>query len=309
MARQPLTTNLKKDYYSLTKSGLVYGNLIPVIGGFAVAARMVAASDAAAGGHFDLASFSIVLVATLIGIALVMASGCVFNNVIDRDVDAKMVRTNNRPLVEGRISPRAAIIFGVVLGAVGFSTLALWTNWLTVTVAAAGWFAYVVLYSLWAKRRTVYGTAVGSIAGAVPPVVGYAAAADRLDLGAALLFIILALWQMPHFFAIGIYREHDYAAAHIPILPVRRGLRTTKITMIIYIALFIIATILLFMFGYASIIYLIIAIIAGVVWFIQALRGFKILESEVTSNERWARKMFFISLIVLIMVFAAMIFL
>ncbi len=294
-----------RDYYSLTKSGLVYGNLIPVIGGFAVAARVM---GGASGINFDATTF-IILAATIIGIALVMASGCVFNNIIDRDIDLEMARTKNRPLVEGRISPAKALTFGIVLGVIGFATLALWNNWLTVAVAAAGWIAYVVLYTLWAKRKTVYGTAVGSIAGAVPPVVGYAAAAGRLDLGAALLFIILALWQMPHFFAIGIYRQPDYAAAHIPILPVKRGLRTTKITMMIYIALFVVATILLFIFGYAGPFYLIIAIVVGTVWFIQALRGFKISDSDIKANERWARKMFFISLIVLIAVFVAMIFL
>jgi heme o synthase len=284
-----------RDYYSLTKSGLVYGNLIPVIGGFAVAARVV--------GVFNFITLAVVLV----GIALVMASGCVFNNIIDRDVDAEMARTKNRPLVEGRIKPKQAIIFGIVLGLAGSAALALWTNWLTVAVAATGWFAYVVLYSLWAKRKTVYGTAVGSIAGAVPPVVGYAAAAGRLDLGAALLFIILALWQMPHFFAIGIYRERDYAAARIPILPVKRGLRTTKITMAIYVVLFIVATYALYTFGYAGLIYLIIAVAVGLVWFIQALRGFNIPASEVKANERWARQMFFTSLIVLVALFAAMV--
>lgn len=294
-----------KDYYSLTKSGLVYGNLIPVIGGFAVAARV----NDASGANFDATTFLVTLAATLIGIAFVMASGCVFNNIIDRDVDREMARTKNRPLVEGRISLTNALAFGIALGIIGFAALALWTNWLTVGVAAAGWIAYVVLYSLWAKRRTVYGTAVGSIAGAVPPVVGYVAAAGRLDLGAALLFIILALWQMPHFFAIGIYRERDYAAAHIPILPVKRGLRTTKITMAIYIALFIIATILLFTFGYAGIFYLVVAVIIGAIWFIQSLLGFKIPENNIQDNERWARKMFFISLIVLMAVFVAMIFL
>jgi heme o synthase len=292
-----------RDYYSLTKSGLVYGNLIPVIGGFAVAAR----TD---GANLDLANFAGILIATLVGIALVMASGCVFNNVIDRDVDAEMARTKNRPLVEGRISPGAALTFGIVLGALGFGALALWTNWLTVAVAVAGWIAYVVLYSLWAKRKTVYGTAVGSIAGAVPPVVGYVAAAGRLDLGAALLFIILALWQMPHFFAIGIYRQPDYAAAHIPILPVKRGLRTTKITMVIYIALFIAATILLFTFGYAGIFYLIVAVILGAVWLSRGLLGFQIPnstnENDVKKNARWARQMFFTSLIVLVILFAVM---
>jgi protoheme IX farnesyltransferase len=303
-----------RDYYSLTKSGLVYGNLIPVIGGFAVAAR----TSGAAGVNFAASTLILTLAATLIGIALVMASGCVFNNVIDRDVDAEMARTKNRPLVEGRILPAKALAFGIALGIIGFATLALWTNWLTVAVAAAGWIAYVILYSLWAKRKTVYGTAIGSIAGAMPPVVGYAAAAGRLDLGATLLFVILALWQMPHFFAIGIYRQPDYAAAGIPILPVKRGLRTTKITMAIYIALFTIATILLFTFGYAGTFYLIVAIILGLAWLVCSLLGFKIPdgangisinENDIKKNARWARQMFFTSLVVLVGVFVSMIFL
>src|SRR5690348_2228318 len=158
----------------------------------------------------------------LAGLAFVMASGCVFNNYIDRDIDAAMGRTKDRALVVGRISKRAAFVYGTMLGAAGFGLLVFFTNMLTVAVAGTGFFFYVFMYSLWSKRRTVHSTIIGSVAGATPPIVGYAATSGRLDLAAALLFLTLVLWQMPHFYAIGIRRFGEYAAAGIPILPVDR---------------------------------------------------------------------------------------
>ena len=140
-----------------------------------------------------------------------MASACVFNNYIDRQVDKKMERTKNRALVTGLISGRNAILFATLLGLIGNLILFLYTNLLTVFVAGLGFFVYVVLYSLW-KCRTIYGTAIGSIAGAVPPVVGYCAVSNHFDAGALILFAMMVLWQMPHFFAIALLHFDDYAA-------------------------------------------------------------------------------------------------
>src|SRR3989442_676200 len=147
-----------RNYYQLTKPGLVYGNAVAVIAGFALASR----------GNFNFTLF----LETLIGISLVMASGCVFNNYIDRDIDAVMERTKDRALVIGAVSGRGTLVYGTLLGALGFLALALWTNLLTVIVALTGFFFYVVLYTILSKRRSVYGTVIGSVSGAVPPVVG-----------------------------------------------------------------------------------------------------------------------------------------
>jgi len=288
-----------KDYYSLTKSGLVYGNLITVIGGFALGA-----ARAGDGINFGM------LFATFVGISFVMASGCVFNNYIDRDIDAKMPRTKNRVLVTGKISGQAAITFAIVLGSIGFATLALFTNILTVAVAASGFFAYVVLYSLWAKRRTVHGTIVGAISGATPPVVGYVAASEHLDIGALLLFVILLLWQMPHFYAIAIRRADEYAVAKIPVLPVAHGVRSAKIAMFLYIVGFIAAASLLTVFGYTGFPYLLVTLILGLAWLILCIQGFKIAANGIIgngtseANKIWAKKMFFFSLFVMVALFA-----
>lgn len=157
------------------------------------------------------------------------------------------------------------------------------------------------MYSLWWKRRSVWGTLIGAISGATPPLVGYCAANNRFDAGAIILFFILVLWQMPHFYAIAMYRFSDYLAAGIPVLPVKKGIRATKITMLLFIIAFILVAPLLTIFGYAGNIYFVIALILGLAWLALCIRGFAI--SGATLDAQWARKMFFLSLIVLIALF------
>jgi heme o synthase len=267
------------NYYLLTKPGIVMGNLITVAAGFLLATQ----------GAFNFWLFF----ATLLGLSLVMASACVFNNFIDRSVDQKMKRTQNRALVKELISGRNALVFASLIGLSGFLMLLYYTNFLTLTIAAVGFFVYVVLYSMW-KCRTIYGTAIGSIAGAVPPVVGYCAVSNTFDMGAVILFAIMVLWQMPHFFSIALYHLHDYTAASIPVFPVKKGTYQTKKRMVIYILGFIMATLLLTVFHYTGYIYLILAITLGLAWLILCLKGFK---SD--NDQKWARHMFRLSLVVI----------
>jgi protoheme IX farnesyltransferase len=276
-----------KDYYSLTKGGLVLGNIITVLAGFALGAR----------GHINF----ILLLATVLGIYLVMASGCVFNNYIDRDIDGLMRRTKDRVLVKKSVSPRGAFVFGIVLGVIGFFILARCTNFLTLLVALIGFIFYVFIYSLWGKRRSVYGTILGSVSGATPPVVGYCAATGRFDVAALILFFMLVTWQMPHFFAIAIRRKEDYAAAGIPVMPVAYGVQRTKISMFIYIIEFVLACSLLTIFGYAGYIYLAIALVLGLLWLGLSIKGLSISGDD--ANKLWARQMFFFSLIVMMVIF------
>ncbi len=294
-----------KYYYELTKSGLVFGNLITVIAGFLLGARVLAG----AGGVLAVNLW--LLVATLVGIALVMASGCVFNNCIDRDIDIKMDRTKDRALINGAVSVRNALIFAYVIGAAGFLILFFCTNLQATLAALTGFIFYVFAYTIWGKRRTVYGTFLGAIAGATPPVVGYAASRGQIDVAALILFVIMLVWQMPHFFAIAIRREDDYAAAKIPVMPVRYGIRRTKFSMLIYIIEFIAAASLLFVFGYAGPVYLVIALVLGIAWLALGVRGYFLpgdgdgaAPHAVTANKRWARQMFFLSLIVMVALFA-----
>jgi heme o synthase len=268
------------NYYLLTKPGIIMGNLITVAAGFLLASK----------GNIDLFLFF----ATLIGLTFIMASACVFNNYINRQVDKKMKRTKNRALVTGLISGSNAIVFGACLGIIGNLILFLYTNFLTVAVASIGFFVYVILYSFW-KCRTVYGTAIGSIAGATPPVVGYCAVSNDFDLGALILFTIMVLWQMPHFFAIAMYHFDDYAAGEIPVLPITKGILRTKIHMMIYILGFILTASMLTFFNYTGYVYLIVTTSIGLTWLGLCWKGFK------SHNDHlWAKQMFRLSLVMII---------
>ena len=271
-----------KDYYQLTKPGIIYGNAVTVIAGF-----LLATGNHAINWHL--------FVETLVGISLIMASGCVFNNYIDRDIDGKMERTKSRALVRGTISPRGALAYGTALGSIGILVLFFYTNFLTTLVALGGLFAYVVLYSLWFKRTSTYGTLVGSISGAVPPVVGYLSVSNHVTIGVVILFFILAIWQMPHSFAIAIYRLEDYRRAGIAVLPVKRGIFITKIQMLIYIALFMLATFALAVFGYVGYVYFFTMLVLGLGWLGFAIKGF-----STSNNKRWARAMFIFSIFILL---------
>jgi len=267
------------NYYLITKPGIVMGNLFTVAAGFLLASR----------GVVYLGLF----MATMLGLAFIMASACIFNNYIDRSLDLKMQRTKNRALVTGLISSKQAILFAVVLAIIGNLILFYFTNILTVAVAAIGFFVYVVLYSLW-KSKTVYGTAIGSIAGAVPPVVGYCAVSNQFDLGAILLFTLLVLWQMPHFFAIAIFHYDDYKAAGIPVLPIEKGFFVTKIHMMLYIVAFIFATASLTFFNYTGYTYLAFTLLIGLSWLALSIKGFSI-----QNNDRWGKEMFRLSLVMI----------
>lgn len=268
-----------KAYYHLTKPGIIRGNLITAAAGFLLASK----------GHLNLG----LLWAVLGGIALIIASACVFNNYIDRDIDTLMDRTKQRALVTGLITPQNALIYAVILGLMGLGILLIYTNLLTVLVGLIGFVDYVFVYGKW-KRRGTQGTIIGSISGATPPVAGYLAVTNHLDYAALWLFLILVFWQMPHFYAIAMYRAKDYAAAGIPVLPVKKGTTITKQHILAYIIAFTMAALALYFIGYTGKVYLIISAVLGISWFGLGLKGLK------TDDEnRWARKMFFFSLIVI----------
>lgn len=267
-----------RTYYLLTKPGIILGNLLTTLGGFFLASR----------GAFD----PLLLLATSLGIGLVIASACIFNNYIDRDLDRKMARTKTRAFAQRTISIPKAIAFAFFLGFLGLAVLAYFTNFIALSVALLGFLIYVALYSLW-KTRTQYATLIGSIAGALPPVIGYTAVSARLDAGALLLFFLLVLWQMPHFYAIVLYRQDDYTAAAIPTLPALQGSRTTKIHMLLYVAAFFLLSLLLAL-QHTGAIYLAVALPLGIAWIFLSLQGFK-----QTDDRLWARAMFRLSLVVI----------
>ena len=269
-----------KYYYQLTKPGIIRGNAISALAGFLLAAR----------GHINVPT----LLAALAGLSLVVASACVFNNLIDRDIDAKMARTKKRALVQGAIKPNNAIGYGLLLGVAGTFILLKGTNALAAALALLGFFFYVIVYGYF-KRRTVYGTIIGSISGSLPPVVGYGAAGNHLDGGAIILFLIMTFWQMPHFYAIAMYRLKDYKAAGIPVLPAKKGLHRTKIEIMAYVLAFFGASVALSAFGYTGYTFLAVTTLLAFWWLFTGLKGFRLAD-----NTRWARKMFGLSLVVLL---------
>ena len=279
-----------KDYYTLTKPGILYGNALTLVAGFMLASY---------GASVDYW----LLVATLIGLSLVIASGCVFNNYIDRDIDAVMERTKKRALVRGIISLRRARIYGTILGILGFVILAYFTNMITLGVSFVGFFVYVIIYSMWLKRMSVHSALVGSISGAVPIVTGYLAVTGDIDVAVIILFFILVFWQMPHSYAIALYRLRDYKAASIPVLPVRNGVHQTKVQIVIYSILFMVATFLLYITGYMGIMYASVMLFMSSIWVSLCIYGFFV-DTEKTID--WARKVFIFS-IVIILVFCCMV--
>ncbi|ENU43495.1 heme o synthase [Acinetobacter seifertii] len=269
-----------RKYLFLTKPGILFGNFITTLGGFFLAAQ----------GSIDI----LLLLLTLIGTTLVVASGCVVNNVIDQDIDIKMQRTQNRALVKKTISPTVALVYAFVLGLIGFSILWFGVNGYAFLFAVIGFVVYVGFYSLWTKRTSIHQTVIGSISGASPPVIGYTAVTHQFDVAALLLFLAYGLWQMPHSWAIAIYRFDDYKNAGIPILPVARSIYRTKIECVIYILLFAAVLNGLYCFGYTNVFFLITFNALTAYWFYLSIIGFK-----AENDQLWAKRFFLYSVILI----------
>lgn len=229
----------------------------------------------------------------LTGLSLIIASACVYNNYLDREIDKKMIRTQNRPLVKNLVSVKNAIIFSFFLGLLGTLILTLYTNYLTTALALSGFLAYVLLYGFF-KYRSVHGTLIGSISGAIPPVVGYCAVTSHLDEKALLLFLAVALWQMPHFYAIAIYRLDDYIQAAMPVLPAKKGMYITKIHILFYLIVFTLTTLLFPLLGFVGKAFFIINGLLCFIWIGMGISGFKS-----TNDTKWARNLFLFSLIII----------
>jgi protoheme IX farnesyltransferase len=267
-----------KDYVLVAKPGIVIGNLVSAAAGFFLASK----------GRVDAA----LLPATLVGISLVVASGCVFNNFVDREIDRKMARTRRRALATGLIGLPVAITYATILGLAGLALLLAVTNLLTVGIVLAGLVIYVGVYSLYLKRHSVYSALIGSLAGATPPLAGYCAVTGRFDLGAMIVLAIFSLWQMPHCYAIAIFRLDDYAAAAIPVLPVKKGTAAAKNHIVGYILGFTIAALMLTFGGYTGYSTLLVATGLGLAWLYMAWSGYR-----AADERRWARKLYVFSIV------------
>jgi len=194
------------------------------------------------------------------------------NHYWDRDIDAQMARTASRPVPSGRISPRAALSFGVLLGALSFLQLALTVNLLSAFLALAGFLGYVFVYTMWLKRATPQNIVIGGAAGAVPPLVGWAAVTGTLDPTALYLFAIVFYWTPPHFWALSLLMKDEYARVGVPMMPVARGEKETRRQIVLYTVLLVVLTLLPYLFGMFGVIYAIAAIALGSVFTALSLR-------------------------------------
>ncbi|MFS0869557.1 heme o synthase [Paenibacillus xylanilyticus] len=277
-----------KDMIALTKPRLLRLNVFAVAVGFWVASK------------WDISWLSLLLV--IIGSTLVIASACVINNYWDRELDQKMERTKKRIEYINHLRPGFVLWYGIILGIAGFIVLYVWVNPLSGWLSLLGWFAYIVIYTMWLKRSSTWSTSLGGIAGAMPPVIGYCAVTNQIDMGAWLLFALLFLWQPPHFWSLGIRRVEEYRAAGFPLLPVVKGIKRTKYQMVPYVFLLLPAVWLLYYYDYVGLVFLLVSLAGGLIWFIHTLSGLK-----ATDDEKWAKINFLISVNYLMLIFILMV--
>jgi protoheme IX farnesyltransferase len=197
------------------------------------------------------------LIIGLFGIGALSSAAAVVNHVVDHEIDSKMARTVNRPVAKGRVSSKQALMFALVLGVLGFAALDLWINRLTAVLTLAGLVGYAGIYTLFLKRATPQNIVIGGLAGAIPPLLGWTAVTGEIHAYPLLLVLIIFTWTPPHFWALAIHREKDYAKAKIPMLPVTHGVEYTKTFVLLYTVLLFLVCLLPYLAGMADLIYLV----------------------------------------------------
>ena len=209
---------------------------------------------------------------TVLGGSLSAGGAAAVNHYWDRDIDAQMRRTATRPVPAGRVSPRAALTYGVALGALSFALLAATVNLLAACLALAGFAGYVFVYTIWLKRSTPQNIVIGGAAGAVPPLVGWAAVTGGLDPAALYLFAIVFYWTPPHFWALSLLMKDEYARVGVPMMPVVHGEVETRRQIVLYTVLLAVLTLLPVVFGFFGALYAAGAVVLGGGFVTLALR-------------------------------------
>ena len=212
------------------------------------------------------------LVFGTLGIGLAASSAAVFNHVLDARIDVQMMRTRGRPLPQGRLTERKALVFASFLCVLSMVLLWFVVNPLTAVLTFFSLIGYAVIYTVWLKRATPQNIVIGGAAGAAPPVLGWTAVTNEIESGALLLFLIIFVWTPPHFWALAVARREEYAKVDIPMLPVTHGEQFTRLHILLYTILLVIVTILPYLIGMSGIIYLAIAIVLDVMFLYYAAR-------------------------------------
>jgi protoheme IX farnesyltransferase len=277
---------LFRSYYKALKPERTYANVMTTAAGFLFASRW----------HIDWGLLS----ATLIGTTCVVMSACAVNNCTDCELDTHMPRTKKRATATGEVSLRTLAVMAAFLGFAGFITLAFWVNWPVVLLGIIGYIDYVIVYA-WTKRTTPWSTLAGTVSGAVPLMAGYVAVIGRFDVTALLLGLVMVFWQMPHFYSIGIFRLKDYQAGGLPIWPVKYGVRSTQVWILVFTTLYLLAVVLLSTFGSTGLTFAVVISLMALYWLSLGLKGL-----STQKPEKWARGMFGVSLINLLVLSAAL---
>ncbi len=249
-----------RDYLALTKPGVVLLLMVTAVAG------MFLATDPA--GMVPLAT----LLPALIGLTLAMMASAAINQIIDQRIDRIMVRTENRPIVTGRLSQTQAIVFATLLTVLSMGILDQLVNRLTAILTFFGFVGYAFIYTLYLKRATPQNIVIGGLAGAIPQLLSWTAVTGELHPHAWLLVLIIFVWTPPHFWALAIHRVDDYAKAEIPMLPVTHGIPFTRSSVLYYTILLVICSMLPYLTGMSGVIYLLSALVLGLVFVMHAVR-------------------------------------
>jgi protoheme IX farnesyltransferase len=198
-----------------------------------------------------------ILIPAMLGIGLLSSAAAAINHIVDKNIDTEMGRTHNRPLPEGKITTKSAIIFAISLAVIGFILLYALVNPLTAYLTLSGLVGYSFIYTLYLKRATPQNITIGGLAGAIPPLLGWTAMTNEVSANALLLVLIIFTWTPPHFWALAIHRKNDYAKVNIPMLPVTHGVEFTKTQILLYTVLLFVVSLLPYLVGMSNWLYLI----------------------------------------------------
>jgi protoheme IX farnesyltransferase len=275
-----------RDYFELTKPKVVALIVFTAIVGMLLSAP----------GLIPLQAF----VFGSLGIWLAAASAAALNHLIDRRADGAMARTRNRPLPTGKLEAKPVLVFAMSLAVLSMLLLALFVNALTAVLTFASMIGYAVIYTMYLKRATPQNIVIGGAAGAMPPVLGWAAVTNEVHPYALLLFLIIFIWTPPHFWALAVYRHKDYENVNIPMLPVTHGLAFTRLHISLYTILLLIVTLLPYLTGMSGLIYLVAAIILNIRFMYLAFR------LQYTADMKLSIRTFVYSITYLMLLFAAL---
>ena len=277
--------NVLKNYLELTKPKVVLMMLITAIVGMLLASK-------------SLPPLYLVVI-SMIGIGLCASSAATINQIIDRNIDANMARTSNRPLPQGEITTFNASLFAVALMTAGTAILVSQVNTLTAVLTVASLIGYAFIYTVFLKRATPQNIVIGGLAGAAPPLLGWTSVTNSVDPNALLLVLIIFVWTPPHFWALAIYRKEDYARESIPMLPVTHGVKFTKLQIILYTILLVLVSLLPYIVLMSGNIYLFSALGLGLFYLYSSIKMY------LTDDEEYPMTSFKYSIYYIFLIFFA----